>query len=214
MSGSLSRDWIRLTSTLASLSFRDRSESFTIWGNMLLALGLLFLFMTSSIMLKPMMRCSWLSWLPISMGTVYGSETPSSPANWNSTSIQPSYAIFVPFAAWRLKSSSPNSSRMSLTDSFGRLISFQLFDATQTWAPVSQRVLTFFPWTKQETMPFLPTNLVSLECCLGVRCDGNDVFNASLPVVGPFFLRSTSLMAWHRFFWLFECSLWQTFEQK
>ena len=57
---------------------------------------------------------------------------------------------------------------MSLTGSFGRLTSFQHFDATQTWAPVSQRALTFFPSTKQETMHFLPTHFVSFEPCLGM----------------------------------------------
>ena len=82
---------------------------------------------------------------------------------------------------------------MSLTGSFGRLTSFQHFDATQTWAPVSQRALTFFPWTKQETMHFLRTNFVSFECCLGVRCAGNDVMSSLS-------LRSTSLMAWHSFY--------------
>ena len=63
VSASSSMVWITLTSAFASRSFKDGKESSTIQGRRLVVLELLPL-INFSMTSKPIMGCSWSSWLP------------------------------------------------------------------------------------------------------------------------------------------------------
>ena len=100
---------------------------------------------------------TWIRWL------VFPSSVRST-----STGIHPLYGIWVPFAALKWRSVSIKSLRY-WSGTSERFSFHQLSDMIDTWAPVSQRAVTFLPFIWHWRVHLEPTNLTNLPCCLGVR---------------------------------------------